>query len=84
MRSTRLRIRMHVEQAMNEVIEFFSSVLIFLSFFKTAPVAFESISNHTRCYGKNTAQVPSDMFSSSMNITELRPDFNKLLTAISC
>lgn len=25
-----------------------------------------------------------DMFSSSMNVTELRPDFNKSFTAISC
>lgn len=39
MNSTRLRIKMQVEQAMNEVIEFFSSILICLSFFKTVPIA---------------------------------------------
>lgn len=51
MRSTRLRIRMQVEQAMNEVIEFFSSILIFLSLLKTAPVAFGRVSytTHVTC-----------------------------------
>lgn len=33
---------------------------------------------------KQHSPVLSDTFSSSMNITELRPDFNKSLTAISC
>lgn len=46
---------MQVEQAMNEVIEFFSSVL-FLSLLKTVPVASKKVSDPTRCYGKNTAQ----------------------------
>lgn len=51
--STRLRIRMQVEQAMNEVIEFFSSILIFLSFLKIVPVAFERVSeSHTLLWKK--------------------------------
>lgn len=33
---------------------------------------------------KNKAQVLCDMFNLSMNITELKPYFNKLLTAIPC
>ena len=39
--------------------------------------------SHTLLW-KQYGPVLSDMFSSSMNITELRPDFNKSLTAISC
>lgn len=40
--------------------------------------------NSPRSIWKGFIYHACDMFSSSMNTTELRPDFNKSLTAISC
>lgn len=75
---------MQVEQAMNEVIEFFSSILICLSFFKTVPIALKGSQVPRTPVKKKKAQVFCDVFNWFMNITELKPSFNKLLTAVSC
>lgn len=77
MSSTRLRIRMQVEQAMNEVIDFF---LPFSSFPLSSQQSWSHLKgfqNPTRYYGKSKRQILSDLFSLSMNITERKPDFNK-------
>lgn len=50
--STRLRIRMQVEQAMNEVIELFFFHFHLSLFPQTVPVASERVSDPTRCYGE--------------------------------
>lgn len=75
---------MQVEQAMNEVIEFFSSFLILLPSFKNVPIAFKRASNPRHCSGEIKNKFLSDMFSLPGNITGLKPIFNKSLIAISC
>lgn len=77
MSSTRLRIRMQVEQAMNEVIDFF---LPFSSFPLSSQQSWSHLKgfqNPTRYYRKSKRQILSDLFSLSMNIMERKPDFNK-------
>lgn len=74
--STRLRIRMQVEQAMNEVTEFFSSILFFL-FPQNTPKLHSKGSQipHTAMEELKQRHVLRDMFSLSVNVTGLTPDF---------